>query len=251
MSVYAISDLHGQLGLYQEVKKFLQPEDIVYCLGDCSDRGPKSWETVKAVANDPQFIYLLGNHEHMLLGAMCEYLDLEKPTDFNHPVFGSMSNMITSLLVYNGGMDTLQGWIEDGADAHWVKYFQDMPVEARYKDTILCHAGYTIGDEAGRVDKIWDRSHFYDVWPKDKDQITMVHGHTPCPLLIQEFIKMQKLYGVEDGVILQPWQPHDGAVWYAGGNKVDIDMGAFATNQTLLLDLDTFDEHIFEIKEKS
>lgn len=35
MSVYAISDLHGMLYLYQEVKKFLKPEDKVYCLGDC------------------------------------------------------------------------------------------------------------------------------------------------------------------------------------------------------------------------
>lgn len=65
VSVYAISDLHGMLCLYQEVKKFLKPEDKVYCLGDCGDRGPDPWETIKAVAADPQFIYIKGNHEDM------------------------------------------------------------------------------------------------------------------------------------------------------------------------------------------
>lgn len=246
MSVYAVSDLHGQFGLYQEIKKFLNPEDIVYCLGDCGDRGPASWETIKAIANDPQFIYLLGNHEHMLLGAMCDYLDLEKPQEFNASIFGDMGDMIMPMLAYNGGMDTLQGWIDEGADPRWIKFFQNLPVEASYKNVILCHAGYTLGEDMDRIDKIWDRGHFYEAWPEDKKNFIMVHGHTPCPLLVREFIKLQKFYGVKDG-LMQPWTPHDGAVWYAGGNKVDIDMAAFATNQTLLLDLDTFDEHIFKI----
>ena len=39
MSVYAVSDLHGQLELYFKIKDFLKPEDYVYCLGDCGDRG--------------------------------------------------------------------------------------------------------------------------------------------------------------------------------------------------------------------
>lgn len=77
VSVYAISDLHGMLCLYQEVKKFLKPEDKVYCPGDCGDRGPDPWETIKAVAADPQFIYIKGNHEDMLVNAMREYAKYE------------------------------------------------------------------------------------------------------------------------------------------------------------------------------
>jgi hypothetical protein len=50
MSKYAFSDLHGSLKLYNEIEKFLQPEDIAFCLGDCGNRGLQPWETIKAVA---------------------------------------------------------------------------------------------------------------------------------------------------------------------------------------------------------
>lgn len=75
MSIYAVSDLHGYLDLYKQIKAFLKPEDKVIFLGDAGDRGPQPWETIKAIAADPQWTYLMGNHEHMLAGAMCEYLE--------------------------------------------------------------------------------------------------------------------------------------------------------------------------------
>ena len=75
MSNFAVSDLHGHLKLYNKIKKFLKPEDTVYCLGDCGDRGPDAWETIKAVAKDEQFIYLKGNHEDMLVKAALERLN--------------------------------------------------------------------------------------------------------------------------------------------------------------------------------
>ena len=70
MATYAISDLHGRMDLFRQVKEFLQPEDVVYVLGDCGDRGPAGWELIKTVYEDPQFIYLMGNHEDMLVNAM-------------------------------------------------------------------------------------------------------------------------------------------------------------------------------------
>lgn len=42
MAVYALSDLHGYLDLYKQIKEFLKPEDKVYFLGDAGDRGPQS-----------------------------------------------------------------------------------------------------------------------------------------------------------------------------------------------------------------
>ena len=35
------------------------------------------------------------------------------------------------------------------------------------------------------------------------------------------------------------------ALWYCNNHKVCIDMGTYNTNITVLLDLDTFEEHIF------
>jgi hypothetical protein len=40
MSVYACGDLHGHLSIYNKIKAILNPEDKVYCVGDCVDRGP-------------------------------------------------------------------------------------------------------------------------------------------------------------------------------------------------------------------
>ena len=52
MSVWAFSDLHGHLDLYKQIKEYVKPEDKLYYLGDAGDRGPQSWETVKAILKD-------------------------------------------------------------------------------------------------------------------------------------------------------------------------------------------------------
>lgn len=240
MSIYAISDLHGCLDLYKQVKEFLKPEDKVYCLGDCGDRGPNSWETIKAVANDPQFIYLMGNHEHMLLAAMNSVLGYPQIGDcifYNDP---------EKLLYTNGGYSTLVGWQKDGKEVSWIDYFSNLKRIEFYKnadgiDIILCHAGYCPIDTPTDYDLIWDRSHFWSPWPKSLDNAIMVHGHTPCEYLSED---LNMLHGPE---YRKKWAPIDGAIWYADGHKIDIDMGSFYTNTTLLLDLDTFEEHIFII----
>lgn len=74
MSVYACADLHGMMELYKQIKAFLKPDDIVYFLGDAGDRGSEPWEMIKTIYADPQFIYLKGNHEDMLVGAMHDFL---------------------------------------------------------------------------------------------------------------------------------------------------------------------------------
>lgn len=236
MSTYAVSDLHGHLNLYNQIKAFLQPEDKVICLGDCGDRGPQSWETIRAVASDPQWTYLMGNHEHMLAGAMCEYLDDERLKIFNK----AYKNQPMQLLcAYNGGVETLRGWVNEGANPDWIEFLMKRPYMTTYvnsaKDVIhLSHAGYT-PDEVKACpdfDMIWGRDHFNDKWPKEFFSTFIVHGHTPVPYIASK------------------WTPNDGAIYYAGGHKIDIDQGTYETGQTLLLDLDTFDEHIFRIEKE-
>lgn len=77
MSRYAVSDLHGQLDLFNQIKEYINDDDIVYALGDFGDRGPEPWRTLKMVLDDDQFIYLMGNHDLMLLEAIREYLSIE------------------------------------------------------------------------------------------------------------------------------------------------------------------------------
>ena len=232
MSVYAVSDLHGMYELYQKISNFLKPEDKVYCLGDCGDRGPQPWETIKAVASDPRFIYIKGNHEDMLAKTMEEYIRYDS--------FGKAFH----LLAMNGGAETLQSWIAEGANISWKKYLNELPAYLEYENEdgikiVLCHAGLTPGyDLSDKKDLLWDRSHIYD--DAQDDNIICVHGHTPILSMISGWDgELKRIFGARE-------DNYDcGAFWYCNDHKVNIDCGAFFTNTTVLLDLNTFDEHIF------
>lgn len=248
MSTYAISDLHGRFDLYQEVKKFLRPDDTVYCLGDCGDRGPDGWKLIKTVIADPQFIYLKGNHEDMLVGAMLEYLGDERVNKYYERYPGCCNSMM-ALLSYNGGSNTIEGWINDGYNQNWITTINTLPLEAEYVNqdgikVLLSHAGFTPSKKGDDFALMWDRSHFHDFWNPRKDgkDIIVVHGHTPCELLHKE-LKM-----VSGPEYRDSWAPFDGMLWYHE-QKIDIDVGSYYTGYSVLLDLDTFDEHVFSVEE--
>ena len=239
MKVYAVSDLHGMYDLYKQIKEFIQPDDIVYCLGDCGDRGPDSWATIKAVYDDPHFTYLKGNHEDMLIKAMRDNLK-DEMHGFGHNL---------SVLSSNGGRKTFDSWREESLDdkKEWFTRLLKLPTTAEYvnasgKKILMSHAGYNPGYEECWRDYIWDREHIYDPWDGTEDEI-ILHGHTP-------FVYMSDAYEIEDPQAEEmPGDKPIHACWYAGHHKCCIDAGAFFTQQTILLDLDTFEEHYFSVKE--
>ena len=103
MSVYALSDLHGNEILFNKILNFLAPNDKVYFLGDAADRGKAGVRLIKQIYEDPRFIYVKGNHEDMLIKAMEEFCsEHEKGETFR-------------LLAYNGGKKNLKtfllGWL--------------------------------------------------------------------------------------------------------------------------------------------
>ena len=106
MSVYALGDLHGHYEIYEKVKAMLKPEDTVYFLGDAGDRGPDSWKCIKAIYDDPQFIYIYGNHEDMLVQALCNYIHDGCPDYYS-----------LQLLGMNGGNQTFEEAIDLAIDA--------------------------------------------------------------------------------------------------------------------------------------
>lgn len=234
MSVYAVSDLHGRLDLYQKIKEFLKPEDIVYCLGDCGDRGPEPWKTIEAVYKDPQFIYLKGNHEDMLVKAANEYYKDD----------GYCMNQ--RLLYHNGGFNTLEQMIQTGSVAEWARTLNELPIYTTYTNKygltfLMSHAGFTPTEEelsTGEVrrrdkDLLWNRDHyiFDDRWPENGDNFIVIHGHTPIQHMIDEIY-----LGCE-------WE--EGALWYCNDHKICLDHGAVWTGKVVLLDLDTLDDYTF------
>ncbi len=224
MSVYACSDLHGRCDLYQEVEKFLKPEDKIYCLGDCGDRGPDGWKLIKTIYNNPQFEYLIGNHEHMLACAMTQFKTGRSP----------VYDDAISVVLQNGGGETLQSWIEDGQDFGWIEKLTHLNRYTSYINSsgiqiILSHAGFTpkFGFEPTLLDLIWDRNHIEDKWPKDYSKVLIVHGHTPVQYITERSAKIE-------------------VCWYSQEHKADIDLGTYTSNKIVLLDLETFDEHYFK-----
>ena len=227
MAKYAVSDLHGRYDLFQQIKDFIQPEDTVYVLGDCGDRGKDGWQIIKEVYENPQFIYLKGNHEDMLVEAMRGH--------------------DRSLCFYNGGKSTYEAWkYKDGGSMAWAKRLADLPLEATYinqngERVVMCHAGYTphCGQFNWGEDLLWSRDHFNAMWDMDFVDTIIVHGHTPIPYLDEYLYQAPSEKEVEPG-----------AFWYCPDDKgrphkVDIDCGAVFTGHTVLLNLDTWDEEIF------
>lgn len=226
MAVYACSDLHGRLDLYKQIKAFLNPEDTVYFLGDAGDRGPDSWELIKTIYSDDQLVYLMGNHEEMLVEAMKDWLDY----------FHCGPNW--QVLVQNGGAQTFEDWMNipnENNQRTWMNALSKLPTVKTYvnKDNIkiiLSHAGFTPGITTD-IDFLWDRNHYNDEWDYEHcSDVVIVHGHTPIPLM---------KIGSPD----EEFEP--GAFWYCDNHKINIDNGSTWTDFTCLLDLDTFDEHIF------
>lgn len=231
MAHYVCSDLHGMMIFYKTIKEFLQPDDVVYFLGDAGDRGPEPWACIKAILSDPQFIYIKGNHEDMLVNAL-----------------GKGYGSRYSLLRRNGGKDTYEQCLAEPDWAQWRIKMHNLPTKATYVNTqgetiYLSHAGFTPrATEDGDLrwvwdeDLIWSRDHFLDAWPEDEmfKKAIVVHGHTPVPYLLEDIDPACRMGEVEPG-----------ALWYCDGHKVCVDAGAVFTGYCSLLNLDTWDEEVF------
>lgn len=228
MTHWACSDMHGYYSFYESIKSIIDPEDTVICLGDCGDRGPQSWKTIKAVLSDPQFIYLKGNHEDMLAKALRSYLTDDRDFMYDYDV---------RLCWNNGGQSTFFDAGNESDPWGVVKVLENLPIEYYYTNPsgqriALCHAGFTPGTtwktEILRIkDFIWDREHSYDTWFDTTDYDYVVHGHTPIPF---DFVDDEDFDGK--------------AYFYYGGDyksKINIDAGSYYTRKGILFNLDTFE----------
>lgn len=222
--IYACSDLHGQYDLWQKIKNIIGTEHELYFLGDAADRGEDGYKIMKEILEMPNVHYFQGNHEDFFVTGCSQWL--------------KTPGMLYGLWIYqNGGTPTFSDWCDDTKDnqSKIIQEIQNLPLtEALYlneKTIYLSHAGFTPENtDLNQYDYLWNRSHFVHPWPKDRENTYVIHGHTPTPFLI-ETLKSCDL----------PYEIIHGAVKYANGHKIDIDLGCFASHKTCLLDLDTFE----------
>lgn len=227
---YAISDIHGMYNIYEQVKAMLKPDDIVYFLGDAGDRGYEGFKCIKEIYNDPQWIYLKGNHEDMMVKALLGSID---------SYTGYMDEDNMQIWMHNGGYDTLCAWAEESNNLEWAGVLDKLPLTAEYTNPKgitfhMSHAGFTCGhkDQLWGDELLWNRRHFFNSWdeeayPKD----ICIHGHTPIPYMIESLW--------EAGITSDYYKngcPE--AREYCDGHKINIDNGVFYTGATVLYDLD-------------
>lgn len=231
MSTFAVSDLHGCWEQWNEIRKFLKDDDKLYVLGDCIDRQPGGLAILEEALADPRCVVLCGNHEDMMMEAL------------SNEIIHDESDYWTWRWFSNGGNITFDEWQEAGRDFSWIQRIKQLPLWAEYINQegdkiLLSHSGCVPKrcwgmDSLSRKTHLWDRDHLTDVsWHRNENEF-IVHGHTPIPIM--PFFKGKD-------VEIEP-----GALWYCNGHKINIDNASCWTRQVCMLDLDTFDEHIFEV----
>ena len=189
--ILAVGDIHGRLDMLNWLLEELLPTQpastqLVF-LGDYIDRGGQAKEVVDTLiqlqAQRPETVFLMGNHEQMLL----DVLDGRDSLGF----------------LLNGGEATLRSY---GLDPRQV---ERIPVEHRrfiaslrlYYDTpeyIFVHAGLRPGlplNEQSPHDLLWIRDEFFC---SDHDfGRKVIFGHTPFPQPIQR----PNLIGIDTGAV--------------------------------------------------
>lgn len=227
---FALGDIHGQGQLWDKIKDFLRIDDKLIFLGDAIDRGPDGMRIMNEMLNDKRVFYIKGNHEQIMADALQE--DIRDDVDYE----------ARYLWMRNGGRATYEDWLNRCNDYSWISILRQLPVIVFYNNlqeqkVILCHAGFTPGKQPAKEHELlWDREHFMEKIP-DANSDIIVHGHTPNQYLEKEFDEINTFYDI----VKYPYENRDGAIFYAGGRKIDIDCGCFITGHTVLLDLDTWE----------
>ena len=228
MGNYAVSDLHGCYKQWKQIQSFCKDSDRIYVLGDCIDREIDGFKTLQSVLNDPRTTLLCGNHEDMMLDA------LEGARDGDTEAF--------YMWFSNGGSCTYDSWCDAGRDFNWIGVLKNLPTHTSYINqegttVYMNHSGvmpkpYYPMYTCGRRALIWDRKSVETKsWHNDENEV-IVHGHTPICLMPQ-FKKVRE----------EEIEP--GAFWYCDNHRCNIDNGGCWTGYICLLDLDTWEEHIF------
>ena len=201
---YVVGDIHGHLKQLLNIQNKIQEDSnktpgkkLLIYLGDYIDRGVDSKDCINSLINfkpaNFDIVYLLGNHEQMLL-------------DFISGKNGSLY-----LWISNGGLETLQSYgqkmenyIDDNLELSFDKkiyekfinflpqehknFFYKLKLNYQWGDYYFVHAGIDPGIPLNKQKKqtmLWtrDRSFLNSDKPFEK---LIVHGHTPSRKIIKK-----------------------------------------------------------------
>jgi serine/threonine protein phosphatase 1 len=195
MKTYAIGDIHGHLGLLQDLHGLIADdmaatgEAPIVHIGDLVDRGPNSAGVVEylraGTAGGADWVVLKGNHDRMFAGYLSSlaYHDagLRRDLSYLHPRLGG-AETLASYGVKNAADRPLAPVWEDARIAvpqlHR-NFLESRPTHYLHGEAFFVHAGIRPGVAlAGQIedDLVWIRHEFLDD-PRDHGPL-IVHGHT-------------------------------------------------------------------------
>ena len=226
--IYAVSDIHGCYDKYRELLKVLcfGKNDTLYVLGDVIDRGPDGFQILLDMAQRPNVVNLMGNHEAMSFDAISYLLGGKLTSEGD-------GKKALKLWFCNGGDVSLFDFLQLDSEQKKViwSYLLAMPlykeIEVNGKRFLLLHGGLdNFSPERPLEDYIADEI----LWCRPNSDTTyyadryVVFGHTPVQLLT-------------DGKGSGPVKI------YRNENAIDIDCGCVFPNGRLgCLCLDTMGE---------
>ncbi len=232
---YAVSDIHGCYDKYQELLRKINfgPNDTLYVLGDVIDRGADGFKIMLDMAQRPNVVTLMGNHEAMALDALtCILSSVQKDGEITLSEEGAET---VDLWFCNGGELSLADFLwlnKDQAQTVW-EYMNNMPlykeVEVGERQFVLVQGGLENFSPA-RPLKDYEPDEILWCRPEpDTDYCTdkyVIFGHTPVQFLADD----------GEGMEASPQI-------YRRGNLIDIDCGCvFQDGRLACLCLDTMEE---------
>ncbi|ANU24184.1 metallophosphoesterase family protein [Planococcus donghaensis] len=198
----AISDIHGELELFNELLEKVEYDaavDQLILLGDYVDRGPNSKGVLDRVMELKKqgAIVLRGNHDQMML----EAADGEPGAKINW--------------IRNGGLATLQNYGFSVVDTtlpvsqlFWehIEFIRKTAYYHETDDYIFVHAGVQPGIPPHETDPyllMWIRQEFHQGYSGEK---TVIFGHTPTFVLRETenyavYFGDNQIIGIDGGAV--------------------------------------------------
>jgi len=231
MNVVCFADIHGNYNIWTQIKNYYKENDTLIFLGDAIDRGPDGIKILQEMLDDKRIIFLLGNHEEMLL---------------NYVEYGIHNSLITDkeVIQNNGSYITLMDYLElNDVDKYKLidklknkTYLYYIYINKEKKNIFLSHAGLSVNDlnNFNKVNLLWNRDHINQdkIWNNKFKHWYIIHGHTPIQLI-------------------NPKQVVPEIYRYYNNHKIDIDICTTISKSTAVLDLDTLQVRYFQEKEES
>lgn len=192
MKTYAISDLHGYpLDKFLDLldKAGFTEDDTLYIIGDVIDRnGDGGVELLRYIMDQPNFEFILGNHEKMLLD--CDFLFKEISEESIGDLNAEQMDLMNDYLA-NGGGATLKSLFklsheEPEAIGDILDFLRESPLigaeTVNGRDFLFVHAGF---GNFSPDKKLSEYTEGEVLWARPEldtayfDDIITVFGHTP------------------------------------------------------------------------